>query len=125
MRQLDDVRDEHRVVTQRLMDLASELCDEDLLDPSRHAWLGGRKPWLQIVVRGFWHPAGHLGEYYLSHDQLSRALGLAQLAPSVTQYLKAPDEVMAMGAYNLACVRASGTSGRRPPLHHPRRADES
>jgi hypothetical protein len=32
--------------------------DEDLLDAARHPWLRGRQLWLQVIVRGFWHPAG-------------------------------------------------------------------
>jgi hypothetical protein len=105
-RPLDEVRAEHRAVTTRLIDLASQLSDADLLDPSRHEWLSGRKLWLQVVVRGFWHPAGHLGEFYLTHDENTRALSLARHALGVTQYLEAPDDVVAMGAYNLACAYA-------------------
>ena len=40
--------------------------DEDLTDPLRNPWLAGRQLWLQIIVRGFWHPAGHVGEYTCS-----------------------------------------------------------
>jgi hypothetical protein len=103
---VEEVRLEHRVVTQRLIDLVFELGDDDLLDPSRHEWLGGRKLWLQIVVRGFWHPAGHIGEYYLTHDQSDRAIYLARHALVKTQHLQAPDAVVAMAAYNLACIYA-------------------
>ena len=29
---------------------------------------------LQIIVRGFWHPQGHLGEYYAAHGRADRAV---------------------------------------------------
>jgi hypothetical protein len=51
---------------------------DDLLDPARHPWLRGRPLWLQIIVRGFWHPAGHLGEYYGHHGQSGRAVTVAE-----------------------------------------------
>jgi len=80
--------------------------DEDLLDPSRHPWLAGRQLWLQIVVRGFWHPTGHLGGYYLTHGQAGRAVVLAQQAVSWARYLDAPDMARGMAVYNLACAQA-------------------
>ncbi len=49
-----------------LIDGLAAVSDEDLSDASRHPWLRGRQLWLQIVVRGFWHPIGHLGDYYIA-----------------------------------------------------------
>jgi hypothetical protein len=80
--------------------------DEDLLDPARHPWLAGRQLWLQVVVRGFWHSTGHLGEYYLTHGQPSRAVALAEQAVSWAVYLGAPAAARAMTCYNLACMQA-------------------
>ena len=86
--------------------------DEDLLDPSRHPWLAGRQLWLQIVVRGFWHPTGHLGEYYLAHGQAGRAVALAKQAVAWADYLDAPDMARGMAVYNLACAQAgAGQAG--------------
>lgn len=86
--------------------------DEDLLDPSRHPWLAGRQLWLQIVVRGFWHPTGHLGEYFLAHGQAGRAVALARQAVAWAGYLDAPDMARGMAAYNLACAQAgAGQAG--------------
>ena len=79
---------------------------EDLLDPSRHPWLRGRLLWLQVIVRGFWHPAGHLGEYYLSHAQAERAVALAEEAVALTASVGSPDQARGMASYNLACARA-------------------
>jgi hypothetical protein len=80
--------------------------DEDLLDPSRHPWLAGRQLWLQIVVRGFWHPTGHLGGYYLAHGQPGRAVALARQAVAWAGYLGTPDMARGMAVYNLACAQA-------------------
>jgi len=84
--------------------------DEDLTDPARHPWLRGRMLWLQVVVRGFWHPAGHLGEYYLAHGEPERAVTLAERAVATAADLGAPDSARGMASYNLACVLAR--SGR-------------
>jgi len=79
---------------------------DDLLDPTRNPWLNGRKLWLQVVVRGFWHPMGHLADYYLAHSQPDRAIALAAHGLATARYLGAPDEACGMAAYNLACAQA-------------------
>jgi hypothetical protein len=78
---------------------------DDLIDASRHPWLRGRQLWLQVIVRGFWHPAGHLGEYYLSHGQAGQAVALAEEAVALTASLRAPDQARGMASFNLACAR--------------------
>jgi hypothetical protein len=93
-------------VTAALLDGLRSLGDEDLLDPSRHAWLRGRTLWLQIIVRGFWHPTGHVGEYYLRHGQPERAVALQEQALGTARYLDAPDQAAGMAAYSLACAQA-------------------
>ena len=80
--------------------------DEDLLDPARHPWLAGRQLWLQIVVRGFWHPTGHLAGYYLAHGRPGRAVAMAGQAVGWAGYLGAPDMARGMALYNLACAQA-------------------
>ncbi len=79
---------------------------DDLLDPSRNPWLHGRRLWLQVVVRGFWHPTGHLADYYLAHAQPDRAVALAAHGLATASYLGAPDEARGMAAFNLACAQA-------------------
>lgn len=79
---------------------------EDLVEPARNPWLRGRQLWLQIVVRGFWHPTGHLGEYYQSHAQPDRAVALAEHAVVTAAYLGAPAPARGMACYNLACAQA-------------------
>jgi len=93
-------------VTGELIDGLNAVGDDDLRDPSRHPWLRGRQLWLQIIVRGFWHPAGHLGEYYLGHAQPNRAVALATHAVATASYLGAPDPARGMASYNLACAQA-------------------
>jgi len=79
---------------------------EDLLEPARNPWLRGRQLWLQVVVRGFWHPMGHLGEYYFGHGQPDRAVALAEHAVAAAGYVGAPAPARGMASYNLACARA-------------------
>jgi len=98
-------RDSWRVSGELLEEVRSASAD-DLLDPSRHPWLRGRQLWLQVIVRGFWHPTGHLGEYYLSHGQADRAVALAEQAMALTASVGAPDQARGMASYNLACARA-------------------
>jgi tetratricopeptide (TPR) repeat protein len=100
------VRDANRQVSQALVAAVHTTSDEDLLDPSRNPWLGGRKLWLQIAVRGFWHPTGHLGEYYCARGQAARAVDLQERAVAVGLELRAPDETRGMACYNLACAQA-------------------
>ena len=99
-----------RQVTASVLDGVGALGDDDLVDPSRHPWLNGRPLWLQIVVRGFWHPTGHVADYYLGHGQQARAVALQEHMLATTRYLGASDQVAGMAAYSLAC--AQSTSGR-------------
>jgi len=80
--------------------------DDDLLDPARNPWLRGRQLWLQVIVRGFWHPTGHLGDYYLAHQQPDLAVDLATRAVASAAALDAPDPARGMASYNLACAQA-------------------
>ena len=97
---------ESRRVTASVIDGVAALADDDLVDPSRHPWLNGRPLWLQIVVRGFWHPAGHVADYYLGHGEQARAVALQQHMLAATRYLDAPTSVAGMAAYSLACAQA-------------------
>lgn len=95
-----------RRVTVELTDSLWAVSDEDLTDPSRHAWLNGRMLWLQLVVRGFWHPLGHLGDYHLDHGRPERAIALQEHALATARYLAIPAPAEGMAAYNLACALA-------------------
>ena len=100
------VAGESRQVTASLIDGVAALGDDDLVDPARHRWLNGRSLWLQIVVRGFWHPTGHVADYYLGHGQQGRAVALQAHALATTRYLGAPDQAAGMAAYSLACAQS-------------------
>jgi hypothetical protein len=93
-------------VTGELIDGMAAMDADDMFDPSRHPWLRGRQLWLQIVVRGFWHPTGHLSDYYLARGQADRAVALTTQAVTTARYLRVPDEAAAMASYNLACAQA-------------------
>jgi hypothetical protein len=97
--------DSGRVAAELIGGLSS-VSDDDLCDPSRNPWLRGRQLWLQIIVRGFWHPAGHLGGYYLAHAQPDRAVALAEHGVTTARYLSAPGPARGMASYNLACAQA-------------------
>jgi tetratricopeptide (TPR) repeat protein len=99
-----------------LISLLRAVSDEDLTDASRHPWLRGRQLWLQIVVRGFWHPTGHLGDYYLARNQSGRAVALHQHALAAARYLAAPGPAIGMAAYSLACAQAQ-TGAADDALH--------
>ncbi|MDR2984833.1 MAG: hypothetical protein LBV34_08325 [Nocardiopsaceae bacterium] len=93
-------------VTGELIDGLTAMGAEDMFDPSLHPWLRGRQLWLQIVVRGFWHPTGHLSDYYLAHNLPARAIALTAHAVTTARYLGVPDEAAGMASYNLACAQA-------------------
>jgi hypothetical protein len=101
-----DVLAECRRISAELIDGSWTVPDEDLLDPARNSWLNGRMLWLQIVVRGFWHPTGHLGDYYLAHGQPGRAVALQAHGLAMARYLGAPAPVAGMAGYSLACAQA-------------------
>ena len=100
------VAEESRATTLALIDEVRLASDEDLIDPSRHSWLEGRHLWLQTVVRGFWHPTGHLGEFYLVHGRPELAVDLHGRAVALAMFLSAPDGARGMASYNLACAQA-------------------
>lgn len=93
-------------VTGELIASLTMISDADLTDPARHTWLRGRQLWLQLIVRGFWHPTGHLAEYYQAHDHPNRAVALATHSVLTATYLGAPDPARGMATYNLACAQA-------------------
>jgi hypothetical protein len=101
-----DVTAGSREVTAALLDGLSATSDEDLLDPARNPWLAGRQLWLQVIVRGFWHPLGHIAEYYLGHGAPDRACALQSQAVEVAGYLNAPGMARGMAQFSLACARA-------------------
>ena len=109
-RGLRAVAAEARQVNASLIDGVAALADEDLLEESRHPWLNGRALWLQLIVRGFWHPTGHVADYYLGHRQQGRAVALQEHALATTRYLNAPNQVAGMAAYSLACAQAAAGS---------------
>jgi hypothetical protein len=105
-RPADQIAIEASTSASDLVRYLAQVSDEDLRDPSRHRWLRGRQLWLQIIVRGFWHPTGHLIDYYLAHRQPDRAVALASHAVATATYLDAPGPARGMAHYNLACAHS-------------------
>ena len=95
-----------RRISAELIDGTWALPEQDLLDPARHPWLNGRMLWLQIFVRGWWHPTGHLGDYHLAHGQPERAVALQAHALAAARYLRAPALAAGLAGYSLACAQA-------------------
>jgi tetratricopeptide (TPR) repeat protein len=102
----EQVLSDHRLVVNDLVDEVTAASDDDLANPDRNPWLRGRQLWLQIIVRGFWHPTGHLGDYYLESGAAERALALHQHAVATANYLRAPDPARGMAYYSLGCTEA-------------------
>lgn len=94
--------DESRRITADLLDVLWALPDDTL----RAARVNGRMLWLQVIVRGFWHATGHIGDYYLAHGQPARAVALAAHGVATARYLSAPGPAVGMACYNLACAVA-------------------
>jgi hypothetical protein len=90
-----------------LIDGLAAVSDEDLSDASRHPWLRGRQLWLQVVVRGFWHPTGHLGDYHIVRGRPGRAVAMQSHALATSRYLGVPGPALGMVAYSLACSQAA------------------
>ena len=105
-RPAEEVGRESWQVAGKLIDGVASVSADDLLDPSRNPWLRGRQLWLQIVVRGFWHPTGHLADYYLTRGQPDRAVAMTAQALATARYLRVPDQACGMAGYNLACAQA-------------------
>jgi hypothetical protein len=114
------VAEDSRRTTNDLVDALLLLADDDLIDPARHEWLRGRPLWLQIVVRGFWHPMGHDGDWYVAHAMADRGIALRRHAVATAEYLQAPDPSRGMAWYSLACTYATtgATDGAVAALEH-------
>ncbi|MGA7172398.1 MAG: hypothetical protein WCB86_05815 [Candidatus Dormiibacterota bacterium] len=95
-----------RSTTQELLDRLWELPGAELTDPARNPWLQGRPLWLQVVVRGFWHPGGHLGEYWLTQGPAPRALRLHRSGVALAEAMELPGPALGMARYALACAEA-------------------
>lgn len=109
-RDASEVAKRARVATDQLVAAVLDTAEADLFEAGRHSWLRGRALWLQVVVRAFWHPMGHVGEYYAAHGATDLAVGVAEHALASADYLGAPDLVVGMSLYNLACARAAAGS---------------
>jgi len=97
-----------RRVTAGLIDGTWALPSELVL----HGQVNGRMLWLQLIVRGFWHPMGHLGDYYCDQGQANRAVAMQSHALATARHLATPAPAEGMAVYNLACALARSGSVR-------------
>jgi len=84
-----------------------------LADSARLPWMRGRPLWAQVLVRGVWHPLGHLATCLVQAgrpDQAAAAVEAVVGAARALGFPAAPGGV-AFGVYTLAAVRA--LSGER------------
>jgi hypothetical protein len=104
---LDVAAGESRRTANDLVESLLLVSDADLTDPARHPWLRGRPLWLQTIVRGFWHPLGHVGDWYIANALQERGVALRNNAVATAEYLNAPDASRGMAWYSLACTYAA------------------
>lgn len=104
-----------------LLDLLWQLPEKDLLDPSLYLWLQGRPLWLRVVVRTFRHPGGHLGEYWLRHDQPEPTLRLHRAGVAIADAMSLAEPALGMARCALACAEAR-TGNTREALEEATRA---
>lgn len=103
----ETVAEESRRAVDDLVDALLSISDEDLMEPARHPWLRGRGLWLQTIVRGFWHPMGHTGDWYVAHEMQEHGVALRRHAVATAQYLNAPNPSQGMAWFSLACTCAT------------------
>ncbi|HVB53722.1 MAG TPA: hypothetical protein VNF24_05970 [Candidatus Acidoferrales bacterium] len=58
------------------------------------------------MVRGFWHPSGHLGEHWLSRRQGEHTIRLHAAGVALAEALALPGPALGMARYALACAKA-------------------
>jgi tetratricopeptide (TPR) repeat protein len=104
------VIDESERAYDELIERIQAADDDDLVDPNRFEWQGGRSLVSSIVGNGIWHPLAHIAQFYVERGDLSRATRLQEeLTELLGQY---GDELTSRGEalYNLACFYS--TSGQ-------------
>lgn len=100
------VLQDSRATTAALIDSLWAVEYEDLTQPERLPWLRGRPLWLQVVVRGFWHPGGHLSECLMRRNQGESALRLHRAGVALAEAVDLPPSARGMAQYSLACAQA-------------------
>jgi hypothetical protein len=62
---------------------------------------GRSQIWLQVMVRGFWHPGGHLAEHWLCRGQGERALKLQSSGVALAEAMGLPGPALGWPATRL------------------------
>jgi hypothetical protein len=71
----------------RLSELLPQFSDEAMLEPERYPWRKGQPLAPTVVLRLYWHPMLHLGEFYVQRDDRASAEALR------ADLLRAADEL--------------------------------
>ena len=98
-----------RRVTDELIGALPAIPDEDLTDPRRNSWLGGRQLWLQIIVRVSGTRSG-ISASTTSRTASRSAASRCTRAVETAGRLAAPAPARGMACYGLGCAQAR--SGR-------------
>jgi hypothetical protein len=107
-RSWDQVRADAVRTCEALVEHTRTLDTQILFTPGIYPWLQGRALWAQILVRGVWHPSGHLHQYLAEHGQTDRVLELQQglLGAATTANIPDVPGGRPFAIYNLACAHA-------------------
>jgi len=98
-------------VDQDLADMIAALdavAAADLADSTRLPWMHGRPLWAQVLVRGVWHPLGHLATCLVEAGRPDQAAAAVEAIIGAARALAIPAAPggVAFGVYTLAAVRA-------------------
>jgi hypothetical protein len=107
-RHREEIGSDLETITPALVEALTALDDEILTDGSRFPWMRGRALWAQILVRGAWHPLGHLTPYLVAEGRAGDALSLVRGVIGTAEALGVPAAPggVAMAVYVLAATHA-------------------
>jgi hypothetical protein len=102
------VRAEAATVVADMVVALDALDDALLVDPSRLPWLGGRQLWAQVLVRGAWHPLGHVADHLVAGGRSAEAVAVLEGVVRAARALAIPDTPggVSLAVYTLAAVHA-------------------
>jgi hypothetical protein len=93
--------------SERLRALLPQLSDKDMLDPGRYAWRKGQPLAPTVVLRLYWHPMLHLGEFYVQRGDRGSADALrADLLRTADELAWVPP-LRGQTLYMVACSSAA------------------
>jgi hypothetical protein len=97
------------LINQSQSELLAELelvSEDDLNDPARYLWLGGRPLWRNVVGNAYLHPAAHLRPEYIAAGDLQGMERISLSEYKLAGKLDDSPEWQGMLRYNLGCSYA-------------------